>query len=88
MDIKIRHEIHKLIIYIWNNEELSQERKKSNIVPLYKKGDKTDCSNYRGISIFVIYVTNKILPNILFSRLLPHAEEIIGVHQGGFRRSY
>jgi len=36
--------IHKLIISIWNKEELPQEWKESTIVPIYKKGDKTDCN--------------------------------------------
>ena len=48
----IRSEIHELINSIWNKEELSAEWKGSIIVPTYKKGDKTDCSNYRGISLF------------------------------------
>jgi hypothetical protein len=52
-------------------------------VPIYKKGDKTDCSNYRGISL--LSTTYKILFNILLSRLTPHAEEIIGDHQCGLR---
>ena len=34
----IRFAIHKLIIYIWNNEELPEEWKESIIVPTYKKG--------------------------------------------------
>jgi len=38
-------EIHKLIISVWNKEELPEEWKESIIVPIYKKGDKTDCSN-------------------------------------------
>jgi hypothetical protein len=42
----IRSEIHKLIISIWNKEELPEECKESVIVSIYKKGDKTDCSNY------------------------------------------
>jgi len=46
---KIRYEICKLIIYIWNKEELPEEGKDLIIVPVYKKGDKTDFSNYRGI---------------------------------------
>ena len=42
----IRSEIHKLINSIWNKEELLEEWKESIIVPIYKKGDKRDCSNY------------------------------------------
>ena len=54
-----------------------------NFVPIYKKGDKTDCNNYRGISL--LPTTYKILSNILLWRLPPYAEEIIGDHQCGFR---
>ena len=54
-------------------------------VPIYRKGDKTDCSNYRGISL--LSTTYKILSNILLSRLTPYAKEIIGDHQCGFRRN-
>jgi hypothetical protein len=42
----IRSGIHKLIISIWNKEELPGKWKESVIVPIYNKGDKTDCSNY------------------------------------------
>jgi hypothetical protein len=38
-------EIHKLIRSIWNKEELPQQWKESIIVPIHKKGDKTDCNN-------------------------------------------
>ena len=41
----IHYEIHKLIISFWNKEELSEEWKESIIVPIYKKGNKTVCSN-------------------------------------------
>jgi len=44
-------EIHKLIISIWNKEEMPEEWKERIILPMYKKGNTTDCSNYRGISI-------------------------------------
>jgi len=75
-------ETHNLTISIWNKEELPEEWKESIIVRIYKKGDKTDCSNYRGISL--LPTTYKILSNILLSRLTPCAEEIIGDHQCGF----
>ena len=55
------------------------------IIPIHKKGDKTDCSNYRGISL--LPTSYKILSNILLSRLIPYGKEIIGDHQCGFRRN-
>jgi hypothetical protein len=58
----IRPEIHKLIISLWNNEELPEEWKESIIVLIYKKDDKIYCSNYRGISLlpntYEIYPTS------------------------------
>ena len=77
--------IHKLIVSIWNKEELPEEWKESIIVSVYKKGDKTDCSNNRGISL--LPTTYKILSNILLSMLTPYAEEIIGDHHCGFQRN-
>ena len=79
----ICYQIHKLIISIWNKDELPEEWKQSIIVPICKKGNKTDCSNYRGISLLT--TTYKMLFNILLARLTPYAEEIIGDHQCGFR---
>jgi len=53
------------------------------IVPIYKKGNKIDFSNYRGISLMPTMY--KILSNILLSRLTPYAGEIIGDCQRGFQ---
>jgi hypothetical protein len=77
-------EIHRLICSIWNKEELPQQWKESIIVPI-NKGDKTDCNNYRGISL--LSTAYKILSNILPARLTLHVNEIIGDHQCGFRRN-
>jgi hypothetical protein len=44
-------EIHELIISTSNREELRDQWKESIIVPIHRKGDKTDCSNYRAISL-------------------------------------
>jgi hypothetical protein len=52
---------------------------------IYKKCDKTECNNYRGISL--LPNSYKILSNILLSRLILYADEIIGYHQYGFRHN-
>jgi hypothetical protein len=40
------YQIHKPINFIWNEDEFPVKEKESIVVPIYKKGDKTDCSNY------------------------------------------
>jgi hypothetical protein len=72
-------EIHKLICCIWNKEELPQQWKESIIVPIHKKGDKTDCNNYCGISL--LSTACKILSSILLARLTPYVNKVIGDHQ-------
>jgi len=62
---------------------LPEESKELIIVPIYKKGKKTDWSNYRGKA--VLPATYKIASNVLLSRLTPYAAEFIGDHQCGFR---
>ena len=68
---------------ICNNEELPEEWRESISVPIYRKGDKTDFSNYRGISL--LSTTYQRLSKIVLSQLTPYAEEIIGDHQCSFR---
>ena len=53
-------QIRKLVTSIWKKEKLTEEWKESIIVPIHKKGEKTDCNNYRGISL--LPNTYKIYP--------------------------
>jgi hypothetical protein len=68
----LQSEIHD-INSIWSKEELPISE--SITVPVHKKGEKIDCTDYCGISIYY-----KMLSNILLSRLNPYIDEIIGVH--------
>jgi hypothetical protein len=52
--------IHELINSVWNKEKLPDKWKESIIVPDHKKRDKTDCNNYRGISL--LSTSYKIYP--------------------------
>ena len=71
-------EIYKLITSIWKKEKLPEEWKESIIIPIHKKANKSDCNNYRGISL--LPTTYKIISNNLLSSLDPYAKEIIGYH--------
>ena len=62
-----------------NKEELPEEWKRSIAVAINTKGNKIDCSNYRGISLLSTTYNN--LSSILLSNLSSYAEEIIGDHQ-------
>ena len=64
---------------------LPEQWKESLIVPISKKGEKTNCSNYRGISLLL--TSYKILSNIILGRLNLYVDEIIGDYQCGFRRN-
>jgi hypothetical protein len=59
--------------------------KESITVPVHKKGDKTDCKKYHGISLLL--TSYKILSNIPLSRLTPRIDEIIWYHYCGFKRN-
>ena len=68
---------------VWEQEVIPDDWNQCIICPVFKKGDPTDCSNYRGISL--LNGAYKVFSNILYSRLLPYAEANIGEYQSGFR---
>jgi hypothetical protein len=63
----LRTEIRKLLNSIWKKEELPGQWMESIIVRIYEKGDKTDCSNYRGMSL--LSASYKISANRLLALL-------------------
>jgi hypothetical protein len=63
-------------------KKMPDERKESVNLFIGKKGNNTDCSNYRGKSLSPTMY--KILSNILFSRLTSNVEGITGHNQRGF----
>ena len=50
-DRTILLEIHRLTTLIWRKGKVPQQWKDAVITALHNKGDKTECGNYRGISL-------------------------------------
>jgi hypothetical protein len=74
--------LHWVIERIWEEETLPAEWMEGVICPIYKKGDKLECQNYRGITL--INAAYKLLSQILFQRLSPLTRKFVRQYQAGF----
>ena len=76
--------LHQLITNAWEMGSVPQAWKDASIITIYKKGDRTDCGNYRGISL--LSIAGKIFARILHNRLSTHlTPEVVPETQCGFR---
>ncbi|XP_078661585.1 uncharacterized protein LOC144905710 [Branchiostoma floridae x Branchiostoma belcheri] len=77
-------ELHDLLCQCWEEGEIPQDMKDSNIITLYKnKGDRSDCNNYRGISL--LSIVGKIFARVVLGRLQRLADRVYPESQCGFR---
>ena len=74
--------LHQLIVKVWDTEQLPEEWKEGVICPIYKKGDKLECENYRAITI--LNAAYKVLSQIIYCRLRERAKDFVGTYQAGF----
>ena len=79
----LNDKVYQLILRIWREEKVPRKWKKGIIIPILKKGDKMVCGNYRGITL--LSCVYKIFAKILYRRLTPYTNEILGEYQCGFR---
>ena len=59
---EVRNKVLKIMHMIFEKGEVPNDFRKTLIKPQYKKGDKSECRNYRGIS--VVSVGSKSLNDI------------------------
>ena len=62
--------LHQLITNAWEVGSVPQAWKDASTVTIYKKGDRTNCGNNRGISL--LSIAGKIFARILLNRLSTH----------------
>ena len=60
--------------------------KHAEIVPIFKKGDKMEKSNYRPVSI--LSCLSKIFEKILITQLSEYFDDIFSPHMSGFRKAH
>jgi Reverse transcriptase (RNA-dependent DNA polymerase) len=82
--VRLIDTLHELIVRHWSEEKLSDEWKTGVICPIFKKGCKLECANYRGISL--LPTAYKIFSLILAERLKPLMEGFLHPYQAGFRK--
>jgi hypothetical protein len=58
--------LHEVIQQAWTSDTQPISWTVGVLCPVYKKGDKFDCKNYRGICLF--NVTYKVFTKILYER--------------------
>ena len=75
----------RILLNIRRSEKMPNEWNKSIICPIYKKGEKSECSKHRGISLH--NTAYKILATAINTRLKTYAEDLLSQGQNGFRRN-
>ena len=73
----------KMLSKVWDNEAVSPDWNKGIIVKFSKKGRKTSCDNWRGITLQ--NVASKVLCQIFRNRIQTQVDLILGDDQHGFR---
>lgn len=80
----LQERLLEIVGEIWSLETIPQDWKDANIIPLFKKGSRKECGNYRGISL--LSVAGKIIARILLNRLNREiTPTIVSESQCGFR---
>ena len=86
----VRSEIESPLAHAFNlsltTGEFPHRLKASKVVPIHKAGDRTNCDNYRPITL--VNTFSKILEKLVYHKLTNHLEsnKLIHKHQYGFQK--
>jgi hypothetical protein len=74
------------VINSFGREGLPESVKTARVIPLHKKGNKNDVTNYRPISNLSVF--SKVYEKCILSRLIAETSGLEGENQHGFRRHH
>ena len=76
--------LHLICQQIWKTQQWPQDRKRSLFIPMPKKSNAKECSNYRTIAL--ISHASKVMLKILQARLQQYVNRELSDIQVGFRK--
>ena len=76
--------LHSICQQIWKTQQWPWDRKRSVFIPIPKKGNAKECSNYRTIAL--ISHASKVMLKILQARLQQYVNRELPDVQAGFRK--
>ena len=76
--------LYSICQQIWKTQQWPQDWKRSLFIPIPKKGNAKECSNYRTIAL--ISHASKVVLKILQARLQQYANRELPDVQAGFRK--
>ena len=76
--------LHSICQQIWKTQQWPQDWKRSVFIPIPKKGNAKECSNYHTIAL--ISHTRKVMLKILQARLQQYMNHELPDVQAGFRK--
>ncbi|XP_076452167.1 uncharacterized protein LOC143287768 [Babylonia areolata] len=77
--------LYPLFEKIWEEEEVPADWKEGYLIKLPKKGDLSNCANYRGITL--LSVPGKVFNRILLERMKSAVNPLLRDQQAGFRQN-
>ena len=76
--------LHSICQQIWKTQQWPQDWKRSVFIPISRKGNAKDCSNYHTIAL--ISHASKVMLKILQARLQQYVNHELPDVQAGFRK--
>ena len=77
--------LHGLFEKIWTEEKYPNDWKEGHLVKIPKKGDLSNCNNYRGITL--LSIPGKVFTRILLERIKETVDGQLRDNQTGFRKN-
>ena len=77
--------LHSICQQIWKTQQCSQDRKRSIFIPIPKKGNAKECSNY--LTIALISLSSEVMLKILQARLQLYVNRELPDVQAGLKKA-